>query len=157
MCKNPKDTKPTSQNRIEPNFTITISLLSLSFSYNPPPSFHFSMIRGENFANSIANRMSVMPPWLNPRDVFRLFIFKTLVVSVAATVALAEIVGYGRVVPIVKAHLEYTAVAIAVCRRRQWLPSLSRSSTPSRCSRVASAPLPSSYFLPRDFGPDLKP
>ena len=30
-------------------------------------------------------------------------IFKTLVVSVAATVALAEIVGYGRVAPIVKA------------------------------------------------------
>ena len=116
------------------------------------------MIRGENFANSIANRMSVMPPWLDPRDMRpTLFIFKTLVVSVAATVALAEIVGYGRVAPIVKAHLEYTAVAIAVCRRRQWLPSLSRSSTPSRCSRVASAPLPSSYFLPRDCGPDLKP
>jgi hypothetical protein len=29
-----------------------------------------------------------------------------------------NIVGYGRVVPIVEAHLEYTAVAIAVCRRR---------------------------------------
>ena len=98
MRKIPKDTRPTSQ---EQNKQIAISL---SYNISPSsPSFLFSMIRGENFANSIANRMSVMPPWLNPRDTCpTLFIFKTLVVSVAATVALAEIVGYGRVAPIVK-------------------------------------------------------
>ncbi len=59
--------------------------------------------------------------------------FKTLVVSVAAAVALAEIgavrpcrtssAKHGSVVPIVKAHLEYTVAAIAVCRRRRLPPS----------------------------------
>ena len=163
MCKDPKDTKPTSQNTIEPNFKITKSLLSLSFSYNPPPSFHFSMIRGENFANSIANRMSVMPPWLDPRGTCpTIFIFKTLVVSIAATVALAEI---GAVRPCrTSPHRECTAVAvaIAVCLCRHSLTSLSLSSSPaaaafttssqgSHCSRAissSSAP-PSGYFLPR--------
>ena len=56
-------------------FELNLPSLSHIIFLHPPPSFHFSMIRGENFANSIANRMSVMPPWLNPRDVFRLYLF----------------------------------------------------------------------------------
>ena len=117
-----------------------------------------SMIRVENsrILSRTGCRCPSRPSW-GSSGITDFSIFKTLVVSVAATVALTNIVGYGRVVPIVKAHLEYTAVTIAVCRCRQSLTSLSRSLTPSRCSRVASAPLPSSYFLPRDFGPDLKP
>ena len=57
-----------------------------------------------------------------------------------------NIVGYCRIVPIVGAHLEYKAVAIAVCRRRPSLTSFESIVEPSRCSRVVSAPLPSSYF-----------
>ena len=71
--------------------------------------------------------------------VLRYSIFKTLVVSFAAVVALAEngavrmpnIVGYCHVVPFVGAHHEYNAVAIAVRRRRTSLTSLSRSSNPA--------------------------
>ena len=62
-----------------------------------------------------------------------------------------NIVGYCRIVPIAGAHLEYKAVAIAVCRRRPSLTSFESIVEPSRCSRAissSSAP-PSTYFLPR--------
>ena len=122
-----KDTRPTSQ---EQNKQIAISL-----SYNISPSSAFlpllhdpggklrEFYREPDVGNATLAQSKGRIPTL--------FIFKTLVVSIAATVALAEIVGYGRVAPIVKAHLEYTAVAIAVCRRRPSLTSLSRSSNPA--------------------------
>ena len=64
-----------TQDRPPKNKISKLPSLSHIIFLHPPPSFHFSMIRGENFANSIANRMSVMPPCLNPSGVFRLYLF----------------------------------------------------------------------------------
>ena len=116
--------KPHAQNSQghKTNLPRTNKQIAISLSYNISPSSAFlpllhdpggklrEFYREPDVGNAtLAQSKGRLPT---------LFIFETLVVSVAATVALAEIVGYGRVAPIVKAHLEYTAVAIAVCRCR---------------------------------------
>ena len=53
MCESSR-----TQDRPPKNKISKLPSLSHILFLHPPPSFHFSMIRGENFANSIANRMS---------------------------------------------------------------------------------------------------